>query len=73
MIRWRSQVDEAFRAEMAAGYTLNEPVIVLAGQSASLVAGIMGALKARRCYVPLDAAFPEPRSTASKTARKESP
>lgn len=39
----------------------NEPVVVLAGQSASLVAGIMGALKARRCYVPLDAAFPEPR------------
>ena len=39
----------------------NDPVVVLSEQRASLATAIMGALKARRCYVPLDPLFPERR------------
>ena len=43
------------------GHACNDPVVVLAEQSASLPIAIMGTLKAGRCYLPLDPVFPERR------------
>lgn len=47
---------------LAAGGPWNEPVVVLGEQGVSLIAAIMGVLRAGKFYVPIDPAWPEPRS-----------
>jgi amino acid adenylation domain-containing protein len=54
-------VDRVARAIVAARGSAEEPVALVLGQGALLLAAILGALKAGKIYVPLDPAFPRAR------------
>jgi amino acid adenylation domain-containing protein len=49
------------RAILARGGSADEPVALLLQHGASLIAGILGVLKAGRIYLPLDPSFPRAR------------
>ena len=52
------------RAILAAGGQANEPIALLIEQGASLIAAIIGTLKAGKIYVPLDRHYPHARLTS---------
>lgn len=65
-LRWRyrelqQQADRIASGLLGRGIASQEPVGVLAGRSAAMVAAVLGVIKAGGCYVPLDPGLPAER------------
>lgn len=59
-----AHVDQVAAALLAAGGEESEPVAVIAGQGVSLIAAILGVLRAGKFYVPIDPSWPADRTLA---------